>query len=77
MSRSLPFHTAKSGAPQVFHNNDACDEGRRVEPANWRAGDGGRPLCRECARRNAATRPRPPQRPRPPIAAASDRRERH
>lgn len=65
MSRSLPFHTAKRGAPAVFHNNDDCDEGKRVEPANWRAGDGGFPLCRECARRNGAARPpRMPERPR-------------
>ena len=71
MSKSLPFHTVKRGAPQVFHNNDACDEGKRVEPANWRAGDGGLPLCGECTRRNAAARPRPPQPPGP--AALSDR----
>jgi hypothetical protein len=57
MARTLPFHTVKRGAPTVFHNNDACDEGRRVEPVNWRAGDGGFTLCRECARRNGAARP--------------------
>ncbi len=53
MPRSLPFYAANRGAPPVFHNNDACHEGRRVEPVNWRAGDGGRRLCDECARRNA------------------------
>ena len=53
MSRTLPFHTIKRGAPHVFHNNDECDEGRRVEPVNWRAGDGNLSLCQECARRNA------------------------
>jgi hypothetical protein len=57
MARSLPFHTVKRGAPAVFHNNDACDEGNRIEPVNWRAGDGGLQLCRECVRRNAAARP--------------------
>jgi hypothetical protein len=72
MSKSLPFHSVKRGAPQVFHNNDECDEGKRVEPANWRAGDGGRSLCRECVRRNAAARPRPPQSPQPSLAAVSD-----
>jgi hypothetical protein len=74
MSKSLPFHTVKRGAPQVFHNNVACDEGNRIEPVNWRAGDGGLPLCRECARRNAAARPRP-SRPRPGFTAANERRE--
>ena len=67
MPRSLPFHTVKRGAPQVFHNNDDCDEGKRVEPANWRAGDGGRPLCRECARRNAAFTARARPRMPPPV----------
>ena len=52
MAKSLPFYTVKRGAAAVFHNNDDCDEGKRVEPANWRAGDGGRAVCRECARRN-------------------------
>jgi len=75
MSKSLPFHSVKRGAPQVFHNNDECDEGRRVEPANWRAGDGGRPPCRECARRSAAARPRPRQPPQGGLATLSDARE--
>lgn len=75
MSKSLPFHSVKRGAPQVFHNNDECDEGKRVEPANWRAGDGGRPLCTECTRRNAAARARPPQSPQPGQAPLSDRGE--
>ena len=56
MARSLPFHTVKRGAPTVFHNNDDCDEGRRIEPVNWRAGDGNRPLCKECERRNGNRR---------------------
>jgi hypothetical protein len=56
MAQSLPFHSVKRGAPQVFHTNDACDEGLRVEQANWRGGDGGLPLCRECARRNKGER---------------------
>lgn len=71
MSKTLPFHTVKSGAPPVFHNNVACDEGNRIEPVNWRAGDGGRPLCRECVRRNAAARPRP-SRPRAGFTPAGE-----
>jgi len=54
MASSLPFHSVKRGAPQVFHNNGGCDGGLRIEPVNWRAGDGGRPLCAECVRRNTA-----------------------
>jgi hypothetical protein len=54
LPRSLPFHTLKPGAPPLFHNNDHCDEGKRIEPAYWCAGDGGRPQCKECARLNAA-----------------------
>jgi hypothetical protein len=52
MPRALPFRSVKRGAPEVFHNNDGCDAGLRVESANWRAGDGGRTLCAECARRH-------------------------
>ena len=52
MARALPFHSLKRGTPQVFHNNNDCDAGMRVESANWRAGDGGRQLCTECARRH-------------------------
>ena len=73
MSRTLPFHTVKRGAPEVFHNNDTCDEGKRVEPVNWRAGDGGFPLCQECARRDAAARlQRVPMRPREGAARRVD-----
>jgi len=73
MARSLPFHTAKRGAPAVFHNNDACDEGKRIEPVNWRAGDGGFPVCRECERRNGAARPpRVPARPREGVVRRVD-----
>jgi hypothetical protein len=53
MPRSLPFHSVRPGTPQVFHNNDACYVGNRIEPAYWNAGDGDRPLCDECARLNA------------------------
>ena len=54
MARSLPFYSANPGARAVFHNNDACQEGKRIEPTDWRAGDGERRLCEECARLNAA-----------------------
>lgn len=54
MTRGLPFYSVRYGTPLVFHNNDECDAGMHVEPANWRAGDGGRPLCPECARRSRA-----------------------
>jgi len=50
MPRSLPHHTRKPGAPRVFHNNDDCYGARRIEVEYWAAGDGGHPLCPECAR---------------------------
>jgi hypothetical protein len=56
MARALPFHSVKHGTPEVFHNNGDCDAGMRVESANWRAGDGGRPLCPECTRRHVEDR---------------------
>ena len=54
MPRSLPFHSVKPGTSPVFHNNDACLAGRLIEPVNWRAGDGGRELCAQCAELNVA-----------------------
>jgi hypothetical protein len=56
MANTLPFHTVKPGTPYAFHNNDACEIAKRVEPRYWRAGDDGgkRPLCENCARLAAA-----------------------
>ena len=39
MAKTLPFHTVEPGTPYVFHNNDACEIAKRVEPRYWRAGD--------------------------------------
>ncbi|MGA2471441.1 MAG: hypothetical protein ABSG64_12215 [Solirubrobacteraceae bacterium] len=56
MPHTLPFHSIKPGRPQVFHNNTACEEGKRAEGPHWCAGDGGRRLCEVCARLNAEGR---------------------
>ena len=50
MSLTLPFHTVKPGSPFVFHRSDACPDGAVIEPVNWKAGDGNRPLCPSCRR---------------------------
>jgi len=55
--RTLPFHSIKMGVRPVFHNESACVLGHAIEPGDWRAGDGGRPLCEVCARLHAAARP--------------------
>jgi hypothetical protein len=54
MAQTLPFHSVRPGTPNVFHNSDACQAGQRIQGAtDWRAGDGGRPLCAACKRLNA------------------------
>jgi hypothetical protein len=63
MAHTLPFHSVGPGAPNVFHNSDACEAGRRVQRDCWRAGDGGHPLCTVCERLSQAAR-HPSPRPR-------------
>ena len=43
MAQTLPFHSVRPGTPNVFHNSDACEAGKRIERDHWHAGDGGRP----------------------------------
>jgi hypothetical protein len=40
-----PFHSVKQS---VHHDNTNCTEGNKIEPENWRAGTGGKPLCSHC-----------------------------
>lgn len=48
--KTSPWHSVKTSAPQVHHNNTACTEGNNIERENRREGTGGRPLCNSCAR---------------------------
>jgi len=63
-SRTLPFHSADPRDRPVFHTNVECDYGKRITPANWRAGAAEHPACEECARLNAAADRRPTMGPR-------------
>jgi hypothetical protein len=45
--RIVPFHAV--GAEDVHHDSDACRTGNFIELYNRVAGDGGLPLCKECA----------------------------
>ena len=50
--KRAPWHSTRPG-DGVYHDNDKCQDGKF--PAIYRAeGTGGRPLCRECARLDAA-----------------------
>jgi hypothetical protein len=42
-----PWHSVKE---DVHHNNTECNTGNNIEVENRREGDGGKPLCKECAR---------------------------
>ena len=53
MAKVLPYHTTtpESGEPgrrDVYHDNNACSDGRRILPQNKVAGTGGRNKCDEC-----------------------------
>ncbi len=53
MSKKAPWHSIKQS---VHHNNTQCNTGNNIERENLREGTGGKPLCQECARCNAAGR---------------------
>jgi hypothetical protein len=41
-----PWHSILQN---VHHNNTECNTGNNIESENRRDGDGGKPLCQECA----------------------------
>lgn len=45
MPRKYPWHSVKA---DVHHNNSECNTGNNIEVENYRQGDGGKPLCKEC-----------------------------
>lgn len=46
-----PWHSNQPRA-KVYHNNTKCPSGKKIEPQNRQAGDGGKRLCEECERLN-------------------------
>jgi hypothetical protein len=53
MPKKDPWHSIKQ---TVHHNNTNCNTGNNIETENLRRGDGGKPLCKECADLNRAGR---------------------
>lgn len=53
MAKTAPFHSIKQN---VHHNDTDCNTGNNIERENWRAGTGGKPLCKECADLPKSTR---------------------
>jgi hypothetical protein len=49
MPQKPPWHSTKQ---PVHHNNTNCNTGNNIEKENLRAGNGGKPLCQECANLN-------------------------
>lgn len=47
MAKRTPWHSILQ---LVHHNNTECNTGNNIERENLRAGTGGKPLCKECAR---------------------------
>ncbi len=47
MAKKAPWHSVKQ---PHYHNDTDCNTGNNIETENWRAGDGGKPLCEECAK---------------------------
>jgi hypothetical protein len=53
MPKTNPWHSVKA---HVHHHNTNCNTGNNIEKENVRQGDGGKPLCDECARCDAQGR---------------------
>lgn len=54
MPKVSAFHTSEPETPAVYHNNSACDEGKKIKPEHRVDGEGvGRRLCEVCAKLNA------------------------
>lgn len=54
MPKVPAFHTSEPETPAVYHNNSACDEGKKIKPEHRVDGEGvGRRLCEVCAKLNA------------------------
>jgi hypothetical protein len=52
-TKVAPYHTSHPDYGRqrnVYHNDNACPDGKKIEPEHRDAGMGGRPLCKECAR---------------------------
>lgn len=53
MAKVSPYHTSLpeygAGHRNVYHNDDACPDGKRIKPEHRTPGTGDRPLCDECA----------------------------
>jgi hypothetical protein len=54
VSKIPPFHTNSPEYPpehrNVYHNDSACPDGKRIEQRHRIDGDGNRLLCKECAK---------------------------
>lgn len=49
MGKVPAFHTSEPETPAVYHNNDACSEGKKIKPQHKVSGTGtGRRLCKIC-----------------------------
>ena len=51
MAKVRPYHTVEPElAPErnVYHDQDNCPYGLRIEPEHLRLGEAGRPKCLEC-----------------------------
>jgi hypothetical protein len=53
MPKVNPFHTDSPEYPpehrNVYHDNSACPDGKRIKPQHRLSGTAGRPRCMECA----------------------------
>ena len=53
MAKVSPFHTDSEEYPmahrEVYHDNDACYEGKKIFHEHRQGGTGGKPLCEVCA----------------------------
>lgn len=50
MPKTMPFHSIKPQAKNVYHDNSACTEGNNIESYYKRMGTANRPRCEHCSR---------------------------
>jgi hypothetical protein len=46
-----PYHTNQPEVPNVYHDHDDCEDGRRILPQHKVAGTAGRDRCEVCAKK--------------------------
>jgi len=53
MAKIAPWHSSRESDPKVYHDSNLCTEGNNIEDKYRRPGTDGRPLCKNCIKRES------------------------